>query len=306
MRQINNWIRRYFGFSRGETNAFFLLILLLGVLVAAPFLARRSPPPYDPTSDQMLLDSLVAQMEEDRPPVLPDRPPPQRYRFNPNQIGLEEWQLLGVPRFVAQRIINYRSKAGDYRYRSDLKKIYGLTDSLYQQLYPYIDLPADRPPRETPAPREPAFARREPEPRRATRKVEVTPFDINLADTVQLKQIRGIGSRFSSRIVNFRNRLGGFHSMEQLQEVYGLPPEMVDSLRKYGFVQLGFTPNRILLNTASVDDLRAHPYITPSIARAIVNYRGQHGPFRQVADLQKIKIIDRELYQKIYPYLTVD
>ncbi|CAN5855507.1 hypothetical protein BH24BAC1_BH24BAC1_00450 [soil metagenome] len=271
MRQIKNWIRRYFGFSQGETNAFFLLILLLGLLVAAPFLARRSPPPYDPTSDQRLLDSLVAQMEEERSVVPPTRPQPQLYRFNPNQIGLEEWQRLGVPRFVAQRIINYRSKAGDYRYRSDLKKIYGLTDSLYQQLYPYMDLPAERPPRETPAPREPAFARREPEPRRPNRRVEIAPFDLNLADTVQLKQIRGIGSRFSSRIVNFRDRLGGFHGIEQLQEVYGLPPEVVDSLRKYGFVQPGFRPNRISLNTASVDDLRAHPYITPTLARAIVN-----------------------------------
>ncbi len=147
MRKTKDWIRRYFGFSQGETNAFFLLILLLGLLVAAPFLARRSPPPYDPAADQRLLDSLVAQMEEERSVLPPSqRPQLQRYRFNPNQIGLEEWQQLGVPRYVAQRIINYRSKAGDYRYRSDLKKIYGLTDSLYQQLYPFIDLPADRPP----------------------------------------------------------------------------------------------------------------------------------------------------------------
>lgn len=306
MRQIRTWIRHYFGFSRGETNAFFLLLLLLGILVAAPLLVRRNPAPYDPTADRMLLDSLIAQMEEERSAVPRTKPQPQRYRFNPNQIDLEEWQRLGVPRYVAQRIINYRSKAGDYRYRSDLKKIYGLTDSLYQQLYPYIDLPADRPPRQTPAPREPTYARRESEPARPTRKFEITPFDLNLADTVQLKQIRGIGSRLSTRIVNFRDRLGGFHRAEQLQEVYGLPPEMVDSLAKYGFVQQGFVPNRIPLNTASVDDLRAHPYISPPVARAIVSYRGQHGLFQQVADLQKIKIIDQELYQKIQPYITVE
>jgi competence protein ComEA len=303
MRRIRNLVRQYFGFSRGETNGFFLLLLLLAGIVAAPFLARRSPAPYDPTADRLLLDSLVAQMEGERPytPGTRHQPQPQRYQFNPNHLDLAQWQELGVPRYVAQRIIN------------DLKKIYGRTDSLYQQLYPYMELPADRPPREPAAPRdrtfpprEPAYARREPAPPRPARRFEITPFDLNLADTVQLKQIRGIGSRLSARIVTFRDRLGGFHALEQLQEVYGLPPEMVDSLRKYGFVQPGFRPERIALNSATVDELRAHPYIAPPIARAIVSYRGQHGPYQQVADLQKIKIIDQALYQKIHPYLTVE
>jgi competence protein ComEA len=305
MKRIRNWVRRYFGFSRGETNAFWVLILLLVLIIFSPLLLRQLPEPYDPTTDRILLDSLVARLEEKRPapPAVTAEP---LHLFNPNQLSVAEWQRLGVPQAVARRIINYRSKAGDYRYRSDLKKIYGLTDSLYLRLYPYMDLPAEKPVREAPAPREPRYARREPETGRpARRPFQITPFDINLADTVQLKQIRGIGSKLSARIVLFRNRLGGLHRLDQVGEVYGLPAEMVDSLRKYSFVEAGFVPNRIQLNAATYDELRAHPYISNPEARAIVAYREQHGPYQQVEEILKIKLISEEFLRKVRPYLTL-
>lgn len=305
MKKVSSWIRRYFSFSKGEARAFLPLLLVLVGLVLSPWLFRRLPRPYDPTADQILLDSLVAKMEESRPSAPPGPAPAELRRFNPNQLGVEEWQRLGVPRSVAQRIINYRSKAGDYRYRTDLRKIYGLTDSLYQRLYPYMDLPAEIPARQEPPPREQTYARREPEERRpfARRRFEITPFDINQADTVQLKQIRGIGSKLSARIIAFRSRLGGYHRIEQLEEVFGLPVEMVDSLRKYSFVATDYIPDRIPLNAATIDELRGHPYISPLVARAIVAYREQHGPYQQVEEILKIKLIDEKLFRKLQPYL---
>ena len=309
MKKVHSWIRRYFNFSRGETRAFLLLLLILAGIVVSPWLLQRLPPPYDPTADRIVLDSLVALMEAERPAAPAGRETVELYRFNPNTLSVEEWQRLGVPQGVARRIINYRSKAGDYRYRSDLKKIYGLTDSLYQRLYPYMDLPAEKPAREERPPREQGqtYARREPEERRLfpRRRFEITPFDINTADTLQLKQIRGIGSKLSARIVAFRNRLGGYHRIEQLGEVYGLPAEMVDSLRKYSFVAAGYLPNQVALNSATADELRGHPYISPPVARAIVAFREQHGPYQQVEDILKIKLVDENLFRRLQPYLSL-
>jgi competence protein ComEA len=310
MKKINHWIRRYFGFSQREVNGFLGIILLLILLVGGPYIFRAMPDRYDPSTDQVLLDNLVAQMEAKRqtsltaPPVVPVK----LYNFDPNQVGEAEWQQMGVPRGVAQRIIKYRSKAGDYRYKSDLKKIYGLTDSLYQRLYPFIDLPSEKPARiayESPSAK--ANTRRESDRERPVRaRVAITRFDLNLADTLQLKQIRGIGSKLSARIVLFRERLGGFHQFDQISEVYGLPPEVVDSLRKYSFVQPGFSPDPISLNFYTVDQLRNHPYISLPIARAILAYRDQHGHYKQIEDIQNIKLMEKELFHKLRPYLSVD
>ncbi|MDX5436540.1 MAG: helix-hairpin-helix domain-containing protein, partial [Pontibacter sp.] len=245
MNKIKHWIRRYFGFSQREVNAFLVLLTLLVLFSAAPFLFSLfyTPEPGQITTaqDRQLLDSLVAQLEERQPeptarygvPTVALRP------FNPNHLTVEEWQAFGLPKYLAQRILHYRSKVGDLTDKAELGRLYGLPDSVFQRLYPYIDLPEERPSRY----RREAYAANSPTPnpdwntrRPAREKFVLAPFNINTADTTQLKQIRGIGSKLSARIVKYRSGLGGFYTMEQLREVYGLQPEVVDSLHKYTFV----------------------------------------------------------------------
>ena len=133
----------------------------------------------------------------------------------------------------------------------------------------------------------------------------VPRFDINTADTTQLSAIRGIGSILSSRIVKFRNKLGGFVSQEQYQEVYGLPPEVVVELRKSTYISTGFQPTKIDINIADVATLSAHPYLTYRQSRSIVHYRSQHGPFLKLGVLGDLVLIDSATLGKITPYLTV-
>ncbi|GAB3827871.1 hypothetical protein GCM10028895_40650 [Pontibacter rugosus] len=227
--------------------------------------------------------------------------------FNPNQLTVEEWQAFGLPKYLAQRILNYRTKIGDLTYKAELGTIYGLPDSVFQRLYPYIQLPEERPSKykkdryaNRPAPN-PAWSNSRP-PRE---KFILAPFNINTTDTTQLKQIRGIGSKLSARIIKYRNGLGGFYSMAQLQEVYGLPPEIVDSLQKYTFVPKSYTPAPLNINTATADELKAHPYISSNVARAIVAYREQHGRYSQVEEVRQVKLVTAELFEKLRPYLTL-
>ena len=93
--------------------------------------------------------------------------------------------------------------------------------------------------------------------------------------------------------------------MAQLKEVYGLPPEIVDSLQKYTFVAKGYAPGQINLNTATADELKAHPYISSNVARALVAYREQHGKYGQVEDVRQVKLVTAELFEKLRPYLTL-
>lgn len=314
MKRIRYWIRRYFAFSQREVNGFLWLISIMVLLTAAPFLFNRL---YQPelrdsrVADRQTLDSLVAQLEAKQPEAtsrkalytLTDKLQP----FNPNQLTVEQWQALGLPRFMGQRILNYRDKVGDFTYKAELGRIYGLPDSVFQKLYPFIQLPEERPSKYN---RRQSLAGTPPAPRpewanRPKEKFVLAPFNINTADTTQLKQIRGIGSKLSARIIKYRNSLGGFTDVGQLKEVYGLQPNVVDSLQKYTFVPKAISLSLLNLNAVTADELKAHPYISSNVARAIVAYREQHGNYEHVEEVRNVKLVTAELFAKIKPYLTI-
>lgn len=288
------------------------------MLTAAPWLFKLAtappPAPLGNSTDQQLLDSLVAQLEAKQPERTGRREvyglPVALQPFNPNNLSEAQWQELGMPKYMAQRILNYRNKVGDFTYKAQLGTIYGLPDSVFQQLYPYIQLPETKPDRYSRNQGIAANPRSAPNPDwvnnpRTRERFILAPFNINTADTTALKQIRGIGSKLSARIVKYRDGLGGFHSMAQVQEVFALPPTVVDSLHKYTFVPKTNTLQQISLNQATVEQFRAHPYISSNVARAIVAYREQHGAYQKVEDLKQIKIMTADLFEKLHPYLEL-
>ncbi|WP_018476954.1 ComEA family DNA-binding protein [Pontibacter roseus] len=317
MRKLRYWIRRNFGFSQREVNGFLVLIGIMVLLTAAPLFFNWLLSPRHSTfsnpNDKQTLDSLVAQLEAKQPPARGKRqfevPAVALRPFNPNELSEEQWQGFGVPKYMAKRILNYRKKVGDFTYKAELGRIYDFPDSTFQRLYPYIELPETRPDRYKRSQGIAANTRTASNTNytytRPRERFILAPFNINAADTTELKQIRGIGSKLSARIVKYRGSLGGFHSMEQVKEVYGLPPAIVDSLQKYAFVPKANVVQRIPLNSANADELRAHPYINSNLARAIVAYREQHGAYRQVEDIRQIKLVTPELYEKISPYLVL-
>lgn len=143
-------------------------------------------------------------------------------------------------------------------------------------------------------------------PKKEYKKFVVTPFDMNKADTTAFKQIRGIGSKLSQRIVAYRDKLGGFISQDQLKEVYGLDSNVI--AENSSLLQLPDpTPyKKIAINTATVKELIAHPYITYKKAIAIANYRDQHGPYSSLKDVEKIHLMTTEDIAKLAPYLSFD
>jgi competence protein ComEA len=285
------------------------------LLIAAPFLFNKfyNPDPlFTSARDQQILDSLVAQLEATQPEPsqrkqfynVPDNLQP----FDPNQLTQANWQELGMPPYMAQRILNYRKKVGDFTYKAELGKIYGLPDSVFQKLYPYIQLPTAQPDKYKRNSKYAGSSRPMPDwnaNRPEREKFILAPFNINTTDTTQLKQIKGIGSKLSARIIKYRNSLGGFTSMAQLKDVYGLQPDIIDSLQKYSFVAKVYTPQKLNLNTATVDELKAHPYISSNTARLLVAYREQHGAYQQLEDIKNIKTINQEQLEKLKPYLEI-
>lgn len=126
--------------------------------------------------------------------------------------------------------------------------------------------------------------------------------DINTADTTRLQMLRGIGSVFANRIVKYRALLGGFVNTEQLLEVYGMTEDRYLSIEPHITLSKS-NVKMLLINLASLDDLRHHPYIDYYQARAIINYRNTVGPIRNSEDLMKISLLDENTIRKIAPYI---
>lgn len=229
----------------------------------------------------------------------------ERFKFNPNQASKEDFIRLGIPPYVANSILNYRNKGGTFRYKTDFKKIYNLKPELYAELYNWIDLPESKPVYTSEEYRAENSYSAPSEKKEVVKNYPVKEtnavqkFDINTADTTQLKRVRGIGSTYASRIVKFRDALGGFHSLSQLEETYGIAPEAVTELKKYALIET--THKTIKIN--EVENIK-HPALKFAQAKAIIAYRNQHGPFSSLQDLQKIKLLNEETIQKIAPYLS--
>jgi competence ComEA-like helix-hairpin-helix protein len=132
------------------------------------------------------------------------------------------------------------------------------------------------------------------------------PFDLNLADTTQLKTIYGIGPVIAKRIVTYRTNLGGFILMDQLYEVWGLDSTVVGRLTAKSVIVPDFMPNKLAINHCSEQELSRHPYLRTKLARAIVNYRLQHGNFTTIDDLTEIGIMEEKTFLRIKPYITLD
>ncbi|MBI3139222.1 MAG: helix-hairpin-helix domain-containing protein, partial [Sphingobacteriales bacterium] len=132
-----------------------------------------------------------------------------------------------------------------------------------------------------------------------------TEVEINTADTTAFIALPGIGSRLAARIVHFREKLGGFYSIAQLGETFGLADSVFQQIKPFLKLQ-SVALRKININTATGGDLKPHPYLKWNIINALLAYRKEHGPFRSIEDLKKLQIMTDELFAQLSPYLMLD
>jgi DNA uptake protein ComE-like DNA-binding protein len=221
------------------------------------------------------------------------RVPATLFPFDPNTLDASGWKKLGLPDRTVRTILNYRNKGGRFRNTADLQKMYGLKQADFERLKQYVQIEAP-----------PPLYNKERPPVKYVKAVPAA-IDINQADTTAFISLPGIGSKLASRIVNFRNKLGGFYSVEQVGETFGLPDSTFQLIKP----RLQCAPlavQKININTADANTLKQHPYIRWNVANAIVQYRQQHGVFSSREQLQQIVLVTPELYQKIEQYIAVE
>ncbi|HSK12431.1 MAG TPA: helix-hairpin-helix domain-containing protein [Phnomibacter sp.] len=228
------------------------------------------------------------------------------FYFDPNTASLQDLLALGLRERTAQNLLNYRSKGGKFRKPEDLSKLYSLRPEEAQRLIPYVRIGQkedaivkdERSDEEGSTPVPAPEVSRKPTP-------VVGPIDINLADSVLLQLLPGVGAKRASSIIRYRDRLGGFTHVEQVAETPALPDSVFEKIRS-SLVVGGQGMKPLHLNKATENELKAHPYIGWQWAKLIVAYRNQHGAFKSVDDLLKIHVVKNDWLEKVRPYLTVE
>jgi competence ComEA-like helix-hairpin-helix protein len=316
--QWKRFIEDYLSFTRKDRIGILVLLVLIVIVFFLPdFLGQRHQ--SGPASADTAWIAAMKRLERKEPVSnssddddnysyqydrlkTPDyrQPEGELFYFDPNTLSMAGWEKLGVRDKTIQTIQNYLSKGGHFKKPGDLQKVYGLHANEYERLAPFIRIE-----RNGETNNYKIFDDKIRGESQAARNYSSRNFviDINTADTTAFIALPGIGSKLAIRIVNFRDKLGGFYSIEQVGETFGLPDSTFQKIKQYLELE-NFSVKKININTVTLDELKAHPYIKWGLANPIIAYRNEHGPFSKIEDIKNVMAVTDEIYNKIAPYLT--
>lgn len=294
----------FFYYTKSERRVILLLLaialLLLGIWAVMEYLRPVEVPVTLSESEE--IDSFLANLEEQEK-IRKSHTPKNEISavlqpFDPNTADSVLLRQLGLPVYIVRNILKYRAKGGVFRSPESFSRIYGLKEEVYQKLKPYITI---APLVSVSHVRTDTFRQLKDTIPYIPKYEEGTIIDLNKADTSILKRIPGIGSTLARMIVVYRQRLGGFYDVSQLQEV----PHVRVELNKW-FVVTPAGLHKIQVNSASLDKLRSHPYMDFYKAKAIMEYRRKRGKIKGLSQLSMFEEFTEKDLKRLSPYLTFE
>jgi DNA uptake protein ComE-like DNA-binding protein len=308
-------VREYLSFTRRERIGIAVLILILIPLLIIPELFRKKSLTIN-LEETRKYEKAIASLSK----MVPDsaeaaesqsKKLSERFSsFDPNQLDKAGWKSFGLDDRVIETIDHYRKKGGIFKNAGDLRKIYGLSEEKIRILIPYVSIQNQN--------QHEIFNHKKfkqgiipdriHQNKLNEKKFYAEPLlDINSADSSDFLNLHGIGPKLAGRIVHFREKLGGFYSIDQVGETFGLADSVFLSIKP--FLLIGNhaidSVKKIDINHCDFRELSQHPYVRYSIAKVLIEFRIQHGPFVNLQDLEKIRAINKELLDRIIPYLKI-
>lgn len=295
-------IRDWFYIRKSDRLVLLTLLTVMVTALGIIGLTDNGPEPTDAlVADTLQRDSAYFSRQYSRQHTAPyyqqePRQTTELFAFDPNTADSTQLLRLGLKPWQVRNVYKYRSAGGVFRRKQDFAKLYGLTAGEYKRLEPYISITADY---------QPASERVEATPK-PVRDTLMYPKKIgknervvlNTADTTVLRTVPGIGVYFAHEIVKHGKWLGGYVSVDQLDEIDGFPQQS-----KAYFVVENPQPKKLNLNRLTLNELKRHPYISFYQAKAIVDYRRLRGPLRSLQDLQLLPDFTPEKIARLEPYV---
>jgi len=313
--------KEFFYFSKGQRAGIIVLVLLIVIVLAVNFSLPYFFPVSNTNGDSFFLevnnfkktlvkrDSLQnAKWENEYAErqrlfeakyhnfkTYPDYKkdfPYTLFPFDPNMADSATFVRLGIKPRIAANIMRYMSKGGTFKKSSDFAKVYGITPEKFKELEPYITIKEKITVIDSSLVKKKQFK-------------QDAIVEINTADTTILMQVRALGRGYAKGIVRYRQQLGGFVSVNQLNEINGMRPENFEIIRQFCSVNAELV-QKIRINIASADRLNAHPYINFYQAKAIYELRRYKGKLRNMNDLKELSELSADDLNKIKPYLNFE
>ena len=226
--------------------------------------------------------------------------------FDPNTADSTTLLQLGLKRWQVRNLLKYRSAGGTYRQSSDLRRLYGMTDSMYLALEPYICIDTLRFARRD-------TLRRDTIPLRYTSLKKDTIIELNSADTTDLQYIRGIGSAIAKQIIRYREQLGGYYSAEQIREIERLQEYDRDTLMYFTFDSIlphltacADSIQPIPVNHSSIQRLQRHPYLRFEQAKALYTLRRNRFRLHSLDELRPLAEFTEQDLDRLKWYLSFE
>jgi competence ComEA-like helix-hairpin-helix protein len=206
---------------------------------------------------------------------------PKIYPFNPNFITDFKGYKLGMSTAEIDRLLAFRKTNKYVNSAQEFQAVTKVSDSLLKVIAPYFKFPDWVTNKK--ANNYIAYDKKD-----FSKKEKIIQIDINQATTEELVKVYGIGPALSERILKEKAKFGSFVSMEQLKDVWGLSPEVIENLNKYFKITVLPNVKKIKINEASIKELMQFPYFKYALAKEIVTYRSMNGEIKNFEDLSKI------------------
>ncbi|CAM4119359.1 MULTISPECIES: helix-hairpin-helix domain-containing protein [Flavobacterium] len=289
-------LKSYFLFSREHRSGIFLLILLIIGVQVFIFCIKDNSFVSESIHEkdkywismQSQIDSIKDQSKEYKYTIQP---------FNPNFISDYKGYQLGMSSDEIDRLHEFRKLNKFVNSAEEFQKVTNVSVELLAKIKPYFKFPDWINNKKTKS----NFVNFE-------KKVmeKIIPVDINMASKEDLMKVYGIGDKISDIIISEKMKFGSFASIDQLQFVWGVSPEVFESCKKRFFVNENEDVKKVKINVASMKELARFPYFNYSFAKEIVTYRSMNGNFKNVEDLAKINNCPLEKLKIIALYLSFD
>ena len=276
-------IPTYFKFTKEQRTGIFFLFLIIVILQLVYFfvdfstVSKEYPEKQKWLSLQPEMDSLKMDAKNSKPKI---------YLFNPNFITDYKGYKLGMSVQEIDRLLAFRKENKYVNSSKEFQNVTKISDSLLNVMAPYFKFPdwvnnkkQSAKFKEYAAYQNEAFAKKE----------KIVLIDINQATKEDLVKIYGIGEAISVRILKQKQTLGGFVSMEQMKDVWGLSPEVIENLNTHFKVSVFPNFKKIDVNNATLKELSQFYYFRYALAKEIVTYRSMRGNIKNIEDLTKIK-----------------
>ena len=303
-------LRKWFSFSKGERVAIITILALILLLI----LACLFRPSRKSLSDESLhnLDSLLAlrqaaieqqqQQQTEKPQEVAELHP---FPFNPNTLTEEEWLQMGLTDRQVRNIMNYKAKGGKFYSKNDLGKLYTISEEEFAQLEPFIVLPevARGKNTNTKATSQSGVSTGSTTAATALAEKKAIPIvDLNTVDSTTLVELPQIGPYTAVRIIEFREKLGGFIDKEQLRDVKGMDDARFAAIQPY--INLAAVEIRkVDVNRADFKTLVHHPYLNYEQVKRIVNQREKRGMIKNWEQLESLLMEEGEVNPLLEQYV---